>query len=206
MASCASSPDVASSSSRSETDAGLDRLQAWLSGSFSSARQAVEDPRYFEIHLRAAPIWTDRTDGRWLYIEQAQGQRLDSPYLQRGYHLTSEGDGAFMSTIYTLPGDALTFAGAWRTPGEFDELSPDDLAIRDGCEITLSWDDGVERFTGSTTGSGCESSLSGASYATAEVEITADEMRSWDRGFNADGEQVWGAEAGAYIFRRIDAE
>jgi hypothetical protein len=29
-------------------------------------------------------------------------------------------------------------------------------------------------------------------------------MITWDRGFDAEGKQVWGATAGGYIFRRVD--
>jgi hypothetical protein len=39
-------------------------------------------------------------------------------------------------------------------------------------------------------------------YTTSEVTITNDTIASWDRGFDADGNQKWGAEAGPYIFRR----
>jgi hypothetical protein len=29
-------------------------------------------------------------------------------------------------------------------------------------------------------------------------------MISWDRGFDADGNQVWGAEGGGYVFHRMN--
>jgi hypothetical protein len=31
-------------------------------------------------------------------------------------------------------------------------------------------------------------------------------MLSWDRGFDEQGQQVWGAEAGAYVFLKVAAE
>jgi hypothetical protein len=42
--------------------------------------------------------------------------------------------------------------------------------------------------------------LRGASYATSEVVITDEQLLSWDRGWDANGKQVWGAETGGYIF------
>jgi len=75
---------------------------------------------------------------------------------------------------------------------------------RSGCALMLTFENGV--FTGSTNGKDCTSQFRGASYATSEVVIKADALTSWDRGFDADDNQVWGAETGPYIFKRIKAE
>jgi hypothetical protein len=48
----------------------------------------------------------------------------------------------------------------------------------------------------------CKSSLHGVVYATSQVRITEAELYSWDRGFDAEGNQVWGAEGGSYVFRK----
>ena len=72
---------------------------------------------------------------------------------------------------------------------------------RGGCSIFLRADGPA--FVGATRGEGCSSSLAGAAYATSEVTITRDVLTSWDRGFDAAGEQVWGATAGAYEFVRL---
>lgn len=187
-------------------DAELKRLKLWLSGSFSSRQQSIDDARYFDIHLRSVPIWVDREDAEWLYVEQAAAQALDRPYRQRVYKLTRESDGSLMSTVYALPGDPMSYAGAWRTPAVFDAISPSDLSERIGCAIVLEWEATSGSFIGSTVGNNCQSSLSGATYATAEVTLKGNELRSWDRGYDAADEQVWGAQAGPYIFRRLDAE
>ena len=55
---------------------------------------------------------------------------------------------------------------------------------------------------GETRGTGSKSALRGASYAASEVVVTPEGIESWDRGFDADGRQVWGAEEGAYVFKR----
>jgi len=36
------------------------------------------------------------------------------------------------------------------------------------------------------------------------VTLTADRMVSWDRGVDAGGRQVWGAERGGYVFDRVE--
>ena len=68
---------------------------------------------------------------------------------------------------------------------------------------TLATNRDEPAFTGGTIGDGCASTLSGADHATSEVRVEADAIRSWDRGFNASGTQVWGAESGPYEFIRI---
>ena len=176
-------------------------VAARLTGSFDSSRQAAEDPRYFDVSLRVAPVWPERDDGPWLYVEQALASAPDRPYRQRVYRLL-ERDGEVVSEVYALPGDPLDFAGAWRRPGAFDGISPADLAQRAGCDVVLSHDAGLDAYVGGTQGRGCASDLNGAAHATSEVRLFADRLESWDRGYDAGGVQVWGAEAGPYVFRR----
>ncbi|MEM1329505.1 MAG: chromophore lyase CpcT/CpeT [Planctomycetota bacterium] len=185
-----------------------DHLASWLSGSFSSQAQSQEpESSYFDIRLEVVPIWTERTDGPWLYVEQAAASALERPYRQRVYRLSEPVPGRYRSDVYTLPGDALEYAGAFEDPSLLDVVGPSDLIERTGCAITMRFDE--ERtdsgaFIGSTEGTGCESSLRGASYATSEVVITDDKLVSWDRGWDQSGEQAWGAVDGPYIFDRLD--
>ena len=176
-------------------------LAEWLSGSFSSQAQSeMPESQYFDIRLEVVPIWNNRDDGPWLYVEQAAASALDRPYRQRVYHLTQPEPGVFRSAVFTLPGEPLDFAGAWQDPARFDTLSPADLDERDGCHIMMRYSGGA--FIGSTEGTGCESTLRGASYATSEVVVEAARLTSWDQGWDAAGEQAWGAVDGPYIFDR----
>ncbi len=177
----------------------VDRVAEWLTGSFDSSRQAADDDRYFDISLHVVPIWEGRDNGPWLYVEQAVSAAADRPYRQRVYRVV-EREGAVVSEVYTLPGDAMAFAGKWREPAAFDAISPEDLEKRDGCAVFLTRDG--DRYVGGTRGEGCASTLQGAAYATSEVVVTSDRLESWDRGFDEADRQVWGAEAGPYVFRR----
>jgi hypothetical protein len=55
-------------------------------------------------------------------------------------------------------------------------------------------------FVGSTGATSCGSDLRGAKYATSEVTLSKKQLISWDRGFDSNGVQVWGAKKGGYIF------
>lgn len=182
----------------------LATLATFMAGSFTSTQQSKLDPDNFrDVHLHMTPIWTDRPDGPWLYVEQAIANSLDKPYRQRIYHLSVNPDNTFTSAVYKLPGDAtdsvLAFAGAWNNPDLLKGVTPEQLTPLSGCDITLKRESKTT-FTGGTTGAGCASNRQGAAYTTSQVTITKDLLTSWDRGFNAEGKQVWGATAGGYQF------
>jgi hypothetical protein len=179
-------------------EADLEAAADWMTGAFSSARQAEEDPTYFDIRLHMVRIWPARTDGIWLYVEQARADYLERPYRQRVYHLTSRANGSLESKVHTFP-DPQSRAGEWRKPQPLADLSLESLTEREGCSIFLTRM-GPGQFLGSTQARNCPSELSGAAYATSEVSLTPELLVSWDRGFDSQGRQVWGAVSGGYRF------
>jgi len=182
-------------------DPELEQLAEWMTGAFSSEAQSLEDPDFRHIVLHMSPMWPDRSDGVWLYVEQAVAEAAEKPYRQRVYHLRRVGEELFASSVYTID-EPLTRAGVWRQESPLADLGPVDLTERDGCTIYLvRRTDGA--FVGSTLGRLCSSSLRGATWASSEVVITADGMVSWDRGWDDAGAQVWGAEKAGYRFDRI---
>ncbi len=188
------------SCARAESD--LDTLASWLGGCFSSQEQAEADSSFLDIRLEMVRIWPDHPDGYWFYVEQATATHQDRPYRQRVYHVTAQPDGRLRSEVYSIP-NPQRFAGDWRSGQPLATLTSDSLEHRAGCAVILSREqDGT--FKGGTVGSGCVSGLRGASYATSEVVVTPDALISWDRGFDADDRQVWGATAGGYVFKRIN--
>lgn len=169
-------------------------LAEWMTGTFDSGAQAKADTNFFAVNLRIIPIWNGRKDGYWLYVEQALSTRLNAPYRQRVYQVTRK-KGEFRSAVFELK-DPASFVGA--TAQSFDQLQPGDLLPRTGCTVVLRKEN--NQYVGGTEGSGCESTLRGASYATSEVVVTSTSLTSWDRGFDADGNQKWGSTLGAYVF------
>jgi hypothetical protein len=184
-------------------DPALAELAARMTGVFSSAGQAKADSEFRDVRLVMVPVWTGRTDGPWLYVEQAIADALDRPYRQRVYRLRKTADGqAVESVVYALPGDPLRFAAAWKQERPLADLAPADLLERTGCAIRLERRaDGA--WAGATSPKSCPSDLRGASYATSEVEIGDGLMGTWDRGHDAEGKQVWGAEKGGYRFVKV---
>ena len=196
---CASAPAPVPAPSLREHE----RVARWMTGSFSSRAQSMADSRnFFDIRLQVVPIWTDRGDGPWLYVEHAAADRIDRPYRQRVYHLVREADDAVRSDVYGLPGEALSWAGAWRSPRQFDAAKPGDLKLRPGCSVYFA-SMSTYAYEGGTRGAACASSQSGAAYQTSRVRVEPNRLTSWDRGYDATGRQVSGAEKGPYVFERV---
>ena len=175
-------------------------LQQLMTGSYNSAQQASQDQEFYDISLHMYPIWKNR-EGHWLYVEQALNVKQDAPYRQRIYELYKDDSGRYVSKVYTLPDDKVAI-GKWADPNFFNNINPQDLTERTGCAVYLEKISASE-FKGSTHESDCESSLRGASYATSIVHILENKIISWDQGFDADGNQVWGAVKGGYIFDKL---
>lgn len=177
----------------------LKQLRNYLSGYYSSEQQHKTDTlNYFNIKLHIIPIWKERADGIWFYIEQAVEGSVNKPYRQRVYHVTEKEKNVFESAVFIFS-NPLRFTG---NATLFEKtLTPDSLTLREGCSVILREKNKV--YEGGTEGVSCASERKGATYATASVTLTEKELHSWDRGFNDKGEQVWGATKGGYIFIKI---
>ena len=177
----------------------LKTLNNWMSGTFDSEEQAKNDTDFFKIHLHMKPIWKDRTDGFWLYVEQAIASALNKPYRQRVYNVKVLNDTTIISKVYTFYGTGQRFAGEWKKDNPLEKLTTDSLEDRKGCAIYLKKKSKGE-FVGSTNKNDCESNLRGAKYATSKVSISEKLLVSWDQGFDANDKQIWGAVKGGYQF------
>lgn len=175
-------------------------LVDYMVGSFSSEEQSESDSNYFNIELEMVQIWKDRTDGPWIYVEQAVAETKEKPYRQRVYQIKQRSDGKIESVVYSIP-DPSRFTGDYKKEFPLLRLTPDSLMLRSGCEVVLyRTDDGY--FEGGTVDKNCSSDLRGASYAASEVMIDKDKIITWDRGFDENGNQVWGSDKGGYIFKK----
>lgn len=192
------SPDAAA------IDAGLRELATWMSGRYSSANQAKKDADFFAISLVMKRIWRTAGDtGCWLYVEQAmEGQ---APYRQRVYRLERVSEAKLVSKVYELrPSDAQKAVGAWMEKEPLSWLGPTALDEKEGCGVYLTKHASGTAYTGETEEKTCLTTYQGASYTTSRVELTAQQLASWDRGWDAAGVQVWGAVKGPYIFDKLE--
>lgn len=191
-------------SQQTADDKQLEKLTKLMTGSFNSAKQARKDTNYYNITLQMYPIWQEDKSAKWLYVEQAVAKMPKRPYRQRVYKLEKVGSDLYQSVVYTLP-QPKRFIGKWNNPEFFNQITSDSLTIREGCAVYLR-KVSDEYYRGETKDGTCKSTMRGATFALSEVEIFADKIISWDRGFNDKNEQVWGATQGGYIFNKIANE
>lgn len=171
-----------------------------LQGRYDNVDQPDKDASHSTVLVTVVPVLDDRSDGDWLYVEQAMSLKPDRPYAQRVYRVHDGEAGEVLAEVFTIdkPG---RFVQGW----EGDKLAAlDHAALRPlpGCTLHLRAEGGAWR--GATQGKACESKRGGASYATSEVTIDADGMRTWDRGYTAADKEVWGAKAPYSFTRRSD--
>ncbi|WP_298151225.1 chromophore lyase CpcT/CpeT [Flavobacterium sp.] len=179
--------------------ADLEELVSMMQGTYSSEQQAAVDTSFYSISLRMVPIWKDK--GHYLYVEQALLKKQDKPYRVRIYKITQRGDNEFVSEIYTLKNEK-DWIGKWNDPEAFQKLNETEIELKPGCEVVLKRIE-KNKFAGQTGVRTCPSELRGASYATSKVTVTANQILSWDQGFDKDGNQVWGAVKSGYIFDKL---
>ncbi len=169
-------------------------------GSFSSAAQAASDSRYGVATWHIAERPGDDGDVRWLYVENWLGD-AQAPYRQRMIRLHVARDGSIVARGHQLPNPE-RYVGAWSDTTRLSDIDVDSLEAMAGCDVTIVRT-GPQRFEGQTSGAQCGNAYRGARYAVSQSVLTADFMTNWDRGFDADGTQVWGPTAGGYRFLRI---
>ncbi|MBL7786234.1 MAG: chromophore lyase CpcT/CpeT [Chitinophagales bacterium] len=183
-------------SRNSHNKGSVEELLRYMEGSYNTLAQSQRDTNYFHISLEMHRIWQKRSDGHWLYVEQAMAGKLDKPYRQRIYRVAVAEKG-FVSEVYELK-TPQRYIQQYKNPIAFAQLTPDSLVQRKGCEVWLHKEG--DKYVGETHLGSCESSLRGAKYATSQVTISAQQLESWDRGFDEKKQQVWGATAGPYLF------
>lgn len=173
-------------------------LARYLTGEFDSLAQSQRDESYFGVKLSMCPIDAPAIGDLVLYVEQALAATPDQPYRQRLYVLSTVDGSRAVSNVWQLHAPQ-GFVHLCADPDRVT-VSAADAFERVGCAVHLTRSD--DRFTGGTLESACESSLRGATYATSVIEITPTLITSWDRGYDGEGRQVWGAVDGPYHFER----
>ncbi len=179
----------------------LEEMHELLTGSFTSTAQSEVDSQYLDIHLHIVPIWKERI-GHWFYVEQALADKPDNPYRQRMYRLVQLSAERYKIINYKFRNPQV-FVEKWKQPKFFNKYTEDIVLIKEGCGVYLNRV-GFKHYEGETFGEDCYSNLNGASYATSNVEIRNEFLKSWDRGWDENGDQVWGPTEGPYRFERIE--
>ncbi|MBE9114273.1 chromophore lyase CpcT/CpeT [Lusitaniella coriacea LEGE 07157] len=154
-------------------------------------RIAARDPAR-NLHS-AAPVF--------LYQEQALTERLQRPYRQRFLQLAPSATENSVESKAFKPIDPERWIGLCDRAENQRILQPSDL-IEAGCSVFLVPVNQI--YVGNTQAGGCATNVRGAVRITNTIFLHSAGMDTWDRGFDAQGNQVWGAKDQSYQFRWIE--
>ncbi|CAA7396377.1 unnamed protein product [Spirodela intermedia] len=180
-----------------------------LSGEKYSRDQATRDPEnYFNLRMLTCPV-TEMVDGsRVLYNEQAFWRTPQKPFRQRFYMVKP--CPKEMKCDVELNTYAIRDAEEYKNfcDRSKDQRPQEEEVIADIAEhLTTVYLSQCERgkrclYEGSAPPGGFPNSWNGASYCTSELSVhRSGEIHTWDRGFDEEGNQIWGVKEGPYEFK-----
>ncbi|GFZ17301.1 crumpled leaf [Actinidia rufa] len=184
-----------------------------LSGEKYSREQASRDPdNYFNLRWLSCPA-AEMVDGsKVLYFEKAFWRTPHKPFRQRFFMVKpcpKEMKCDVELSTYAIR-DAEEYKNFCDRPK--DQRPQPEEVIGDIAEhlttIHLKRCDRGKRclYQGSTPPDGFPNSWNGATYCTSELSVMKNnEIQSWDRGYDDDGNQVWGVKGGPYEFKPAPA-
>ncbi|KAA8540606.1 hypothetical protein F0562_024475 [Nyssa sinensis] len=184
-----------------------------LSGEKFSKEQASRDPdNYFNLRWLSCPA-AEMVDGsKVLYVEQAFWRTPHKPFRQRFYMVKpcqKEMKCDVELSSYAIR-DVEEYKNFCDRPK--DQRPQPDEVIGDVAEhlttIYLKRCDRGKRclYEGSTPTDGFPNSWNGASYCTSELSVLKNnEIHTWEKGYDDDGNQVWGVKGGPYEFKPAPA-
>lgn len=184
--------------------ADLEQMACWLAGDFSNQEQAWENPPFF-AHIRVGyhPLPPELLTGIGFYVEQAYAGHLEEPYRSAVAELRIS-EARIRIHNYRLL-DPQRWSGCLRQePERLQQITGADLTYLPGCDVIV--ERRGESFWGeSEPGCGCCVHRQGRStYLQTQLQLSAAEFCSHDRGFDPEThEQVWGALAGPFRFRKL---
>ena len=176
-------------------DQDIARVADLLTGTWETT-QAVQETGAdaggsVKLVMQVAPVPVDGTT--MLYSEVARADQTMTPYRQTLYSLYRYKGNIRLRTYEIKWTDQAKgmLVGIWASPSYFPAFTKDDLIATLDVELSPS----TAGFSGSTpypypTGVG------GAVEMTSKVDLSANRLVTADRGFDADGKVVWGAEQG----------
>ncbi|MEO1299444.1 MAG: chromophore lyase CpcT/CpeT, partial [Cyanobacteria bacterium J06636_16] len=177
-----------------------------LVGVMDTSAQAAVEPDRVSVQMTTCRIELveDSSDaaGVYLYQEQALTERLDSPYRQRFLHIVADKEDERVESRTFKPIETEAWVGLCDRPLAERVIPTTAFSPEVVCTIELQPAD--SGYVGSTPPEGCPVNLRGAVRLTNTIVLHAAGMDTWDRGFDAAGNQVWGAEDTAYEFRWRD--
>ena len=180
-----------------------EEVAALLSGKMDTSAQAIANSKAPNVQMTTCRIESlnpVNSQSIFLYQEQAMSTSLDKPYRQRFLQISPSPLSQSVRSRSFKPADPTRWSGLCnRAASSQQSVTLSDLGTP-VCNVFLK--QVGTGFMGNTPVDGCPANVRGAVRITNHIELTSNRMNTWDRGFDAQGKQVWGAKTESYQFRR----
>lgn len=176
----------------------LENVASHLVGVMDRTAQVATNPEAVNVQMTTCKVNLPQANHIFLYQEQALTRNLDQPYRQRFLHLRPSVDGQAIESRAYKPQNPDAWISFCNRPQAQRTVQLADLG-EGVCSVFLTPVEGGYR--GITQAGGCPANVRGASYITNTILLHETGMDTWDRGYDADWQQVWGADSEPYEFR-----
>lgn len=176
---------------------------AHLTRTMDTTDQAEQDPRFVAVQMTTCLVQVTGQEADpknvYLYQEQALAESIERPYRQRFLQIALSEDATRVESRTFKPDTPEPWTGlCQQTDPKVDASELGNLV----CVVGLR--PSALGYVGSTPDEGCPVTLRGAVQLTNTIVLHQHGMDTWDRGFDANGIQVWGARAQPYQYRWLD--
>jgi hypothetical protein len=183
-----------------QTEEVVDRLVGVMDTSAQAASNSkVANVRMTTCRVNVTNALPQDAAAIFLYQEQGLAQNLDKPYRQRFLRIAPSRYSQSVESLSFRPIELATWVGFCNQPDSARVVQRRELG-QPVCSVFLR--KAGTAYVGSTPIDGCPAKVRGAVRITNRVILHETGMDTWDRGFDAEGKQVWGAESDSYQFRR----
>ena len=191
--------DSTAASDSTAVVSGVEAVARHLEGVMSTAAQASRDADFVGVQMTTCRVTPSdpQPNSIYLYQEQALIGRLSAPYRQRFLQITPGNNQRIESRTFK-PDRPAQWVGLCAQPEPVVAITGLGESV---CTVSLRASV-VGGYVGSTPSIGCPANVRGAVSITNVVVLHENGMDTWDRGFDAEGNQVWGADTVPYQYRR----
>ncbi|EDM68285.1 MAG: chromophore lyase CpcT/CpeT [Moritella sp.] len=175
-------------------------LKQWLVGVHRSTNDVIQG-REVNIGLQVLPIWQDRLDGEWLYVEGRIIGSSRKPFRQRILQLVATPNGLIRLYSYSIP-RASDFSGAYYAPQVLASLTQSQLSISNNCELLIELKV-TNTFVGETDTDSCMMKT-GIPFMTSFFAVSAVNISFLDGGYDQFGQLVSGRFDVPVTFLKIE--
>jgi len=192
------------STSAQEIDPQVNDIINHLVGRMDTSAQNLANPSAPNVRMTTCVVEVSGIENEvnsiYLYQEQALSNQLNQPYRQRFLEIRPVATEEKVESTAFKPINPQKWVNLCDRPETQRNVNSFDLGE---AVCTVSLRPLMTIYIGETPPEGCPTNVRGAVRITNTVILHSQGMDTFDRGFDAQGNQVWGAENQGYQFRWI---